>query len=219
MRLLLFIICTHAFERLWIIRHCDKPDGNNPCCSQTGYQRALFWSQYLSDKITNSSTVYFISSGSSSHKKCSSNRTIDTRCQKSERLALTSSIIRKNLYLPSLISKDFCVGDTNKLLKAINQSTQTDVILVWEHNEILEIIHKLGWRLKKWPKEDEYNIIFLIENNHLYYDITNMREITELKEYSLMAPVKDRRYLLFIPVLIFIGMKWSQSRSQYTRIL
>jgi hypothetical protein len=50
----------------------------------------------------------------------------------------------------------------------------TDVIIVWEHTEIIEIIRHFDIKIKKWRNKhiDEYNIVFLIDiaTKQLYYD-------------------------------------------------
>src|ERR1700751_1583042 len=114
--ILILLPTIYAIERLWLIRHCDKVDNTNPCCASIGYERALYWSKYLSDKLPINKNLYFIHPGESSYKKClrsnDFNATRDSKCQKSERLTITMEIIRSNMEHDSLLSDQYCVKNT-----------------------------------------------------------------------------------------------------------
>jgi hypothetical protein len=225
--LILFPIIVNATERVYIVRHCDKSNRiSNPCCSALGYERAFLWAEYLSNHLA-STNIHFINAGTSSPKQCvvsiivnnttrnSDGNTIhndnldlnysrDFRCQRSERLLLTTHQIRQNLKYPSTIEGHYCVGNPSKVVKAIYEASAEDVILVWEHTEILEILSLLGWNLGKWPDQDHYNVIFMVDlkNKKLYYDIVNLyrdpnitnsnsdlKYHTWLSNYSFIPPV------------------------------
>ena len=71
----------HA-NKIWIIRHCDKPnDHNNPCCSDVGYERSIGWANYFKDYLGNK--VNMITSDFHSKKICVNNvNHTKNNCQK-----------------------------------------------------------------------------------------------------------------------------------------
>ena len=172
-------------ERIWIIRHCDKPiPQSNPCCSDFGYNRAKNWHLYFEKYFTKKNIIELYSSSYNEKKVClkHANHRVNTNksCQKSQRMFLTANYIQENLKLKYNVFKknnlNYCVGQKNKLLKNIlkNDDILTDIILVWEHKEIVRIINEFGIHLTKWRNKyiDEYSIVFLIDvkTKQLYYD-------------------------------------------------
>ena len=175
-----FLDRLYSLQRIWIIRHCDKPNGiTNPCCSQLGYNRAKNWHLYFNKYIQKNTRLEIYTSNYNEKKVClsdigdyKSNRI----CQKSQRMFLTALYLQDNLKnFYNKINLGFCVGEKNRLLTNIfNNSEISDAIIIWEHTEIVQIIREFGIKISRWRNKqvNEYNIVFLININtkQLYYD-------------------------------------------------
>jgi hypothetical protein len=188
-----------GLDRLWLIRHCDKITDNNPCCSQTGYDRANHWYLYLKVFI-DPLKLGIYTSNYNEYKQCIIDKNFKTNpnCQKSQRMYLTANAIREqyintdsSLLIP--INTNYCIGDYKDLLQEIKINTENyrDIIIVWEHNEIIEIIRDFGIEIKKWHNrwDDVYNLIFMIdiEQQKLYYDCYNF----ETDTYHCLDDIQD----------------------------
>ena len=226
-------------ERIWIIRHCDKPKQiSNPCCSNIGYDRAKNWHLYFQKYFTKKNIIEIYSSNYNEKKVCLKDNNYQLNpnksCQKSQRMFLTANYIQENLKQKYNVFKknnlNYCVGEKNKLLKNIfkNDDILTDIVLVWEHKEIVKIINEFGIHLSKWGNKymDEYSIVFLIDvrTKQLYYDcfdfvnnktdcsedielwLNNFQKINILyKNYKLNAfDINIHNNILFDGYVIFI---------------
>jgi len=178
-----FISYIYSIERLWLIRHCDKPKAmNNPCCSDVGYKRSRHWAPYFTNYLNSNHIVKLYSSNYNEKKTCiiEDVYTKNKNCQKSQRMFLTSYFIKDSLInkmnISDKINTDFCIGEKNKVLKHIiyKNDKYTDVILIWEHKEIIDIIRNFGIQISKWlhKYENFYNIVFMVDIKHhiLFYN-------------------------------------------------
>ena len=97
-------------------------------------------------------------------------------CQKSQRMFLTAYNLHKSFEsndIMSNINAKFCIGEYNALMNEIEDNINKQIVIIWEHNEIIDIIRFLGIKIDKWKNkfDDISDIIFMIdENNDLYYD-------------------------------------------------
>jgi hypothetical protein len=164
-------------HNIWIIRHCDKPKNrNNPCCSEDGYQRSKYWLPYFQNKINNKEKVQIISSGFNDKYNCIDlSSYTKNSCQKSQRMFLTSHFIYSSMnktYSVEYINH-FCIGDTYKITNFV-KNNPFDTIIVWEHNEIIDIIRMFDYKVDDWPNhlKNMYDIIFMMDmtNSLLFYD-------------------------------------------------
>ena len=112
-------------------------------------------------------------------------------CQKSQRMFLTAYNLHKSFEsndIMSNINAKFCIGEYNALMNEIEDSTNKQIVIIWEHNEIIDIIRFLGIKIDKWKNkfDDIYDIIFMIdENNDLYYDCYDFENnVTGCNHYS-----------------------------------
>ena len=182
-----------GINRIWFIRHCDKPHNNkNPCCSMLGYKRAENWDYYLTKYLTKNDSIKIVTSNFNTNKVCMMDldRTPDSYCPKSQRMYLTSHLIyhnmkRINMYNISYnINKNFCVGEAKKMLSSIlkTETSYSDIIIVWEHKEISDLIQKFDIKISKWKNiyRDHYDLLFMIdiENNELFYDCFDYKTLT-----------------------------------------
>jgi len=183
--LLILLHVTHGLDKIWLLRHCDKPDNvRNDCCSNNGYARSNHWHLYFERYFfplgQNKIKIYTSNFHSSKTNICihNINHIDDKTCQHSQRMYLTSNYLYNSLNkqnITSIINFDYCVGSYVDMIHNINNITNyTDIIIVWEHQEIVDIINYFNIKIDKWPHklEDNYDIIFMIDlqTNKLYYD-------------------------------------------------
>ena len=98
--LLLHVYLSKSIDRLWLIRHCDKPHkSNNPCCSKIGYDRSNAWNFYFQHIFDNKNIIQIYASNFNDKKICMDNieYSANRKCQKSQRMFLTAYYIHKNL--------------------------------------------------------------------------------------------------------------------------
>jgi len=184
---LLFLFIQPSFSKnIWLLRHCDKPldNPNNPCCSEDGYARSYNWSRYFMQYLPQDTSFQMYASGYNAHKICI-NENINKfennedknmsrkNCQKSQRMYLTAKIINQTFY-ESNINTDYCVGEVDALIEQIRRDSNPNILIIWEHEEIIEIIHKLGVYISSWKNKwkNIYNLVFLLDTTKkmLYYD-------------------------------------------------
>jgi hypothetical protein len=164
-------------KRIWFLRHCDKPP-HLPCCSDIGYQRIHHWSdfflkQQLQQLQPQQQQWQMVASSYHPQKKCTpyniyppSGKKGRHSCPKSQRMWLTASILQEDLlqrglHMDPLLVDDFCVGQTKPLLQHILTSmTASDVIVVWEHHEILTMIHHLLERKQPHRWQQQYGKMY-----------------------------------------------------------
>ena len=178
----LYLTQIYSLENLWIMRHCDKNNDDDPCCSQKGYERALHWHEYLQQYIIYDTYVYGAGFGSDQNE-CITNDIYSTNknCQQSQRMFLTAYSILKTFNKSIGMNIDYCSGDYEDLTKSCYKQPYKDVVVAWKHEEITDIIKYIGIEIDDWPDDvDEYNIIFMIDvkTNHLYYDCYNFEDNT-----------------------------------------
>jgi hypothetical protein len=188
--LIIFINFVISVERIWLLRHCDKPiNNNNPCCSALGYQRADNWFFYFISYLNKNDNIAIYSSNYNEKKICLKQNKYnpDRNCQKSQRMFLTAYYIHNQLTnnkynVKNNINLDYCIGDKSQLIdniinNIINNKNINDVIVVWEHKEIIEIIRYFNIHISKWHNrfKDVYDLIFLIDivKKKLYIDCYN----------------------------------------------
>lgn len=180
-------------KRIWIIRHCDKGRDKTPCCSDVGYTRAQLWGDYFIRKITStpSSNITIISSGYSPISSVSDKRECpmakpkwaetewtETKsdhtqnCQASQRMYLTAKIIGEKLDLlfgkskPQIqVCHSLCVGQESELVAQANNETTKNVLIVWEHKGIVDILRHFGMKVGKWKKKWKhiYSLVFWVD--------------------------------------------------------
>jgi len=182
LQIFIFFKLCNGLDRLWLIRHCDKPKSSkNPCCSELGYERAKNWYHYFKIHFKKSSIIKIYSSNFNEKKVCINNILYNPNaiCQKSQRMFLTAYYLKETLQkfykFQENININFCVGDKNNLLNDILKNKNvTDTILIWEHKEIINIIRFFGIDIKKWKNkfQNNYNIVFMIDikTKQLFYD-------------------------------------------------
>jgi len=176
----LFLMLGSSFSLVWLIRHCDKTsDSEDPCCSQYGYQRADNWYKYFDKYIHRKSSIQIYASNYNEKKQCIANNDYkpNSSCQKSQRMFITGLSINNKMTPGQKINIDYCIGEYKELVDTIESSNSNEAIVVWEHNEIVNIINKLGISLSDWPDSasEEYNVVFMVDYNkqRLYYECYN----------------------------------------------
>jgi hypothetical protein len=182
LQIFIFFKLCNGLDRLWLIRHCDKPKSSkNPCCSELGYERAKNWYHYFKIHFKKNSIIKIYSSNFNEKKVCINNILYNpnSNCQKSQRMFLTAYYLQETLQkfykFQENININFCVGEKNKLVNSILDNYKvSDVILVWEHKEIIDIIRHFQIEIKKWKNkfENTYNLVFMIDikTKQLFYD-------------------------------------------------
>ena len=185
----LFNHLTNSIERLWIIRHCDKPNSNsNPCCSEIGYERSSKWYIYFSKVFDKTNKIQIYTSNYNEKKICAINSYFqyspnkpNKHCQKSQRMFLTAYAISQTfinsdftkIYYNKEINTVFCVGESTQLISHLLRRTDiTDAVIVWEHTEIVDMIRRFNIKITKWPNKHIYDIVFLLDitTNKLFYE-------------------------------------------------
>jgi hypothetical protein len=219
-------IRIQSIDRIWLLRHCDKPvDPYNPCCSELGYKRAENWHRYF-EKYTNlkndNNRIQLYSSNYNEKKVCLSELTDyqpNKYCQKSQRMFLTAYYLQQRLYLLTKysildkINTNYCVGDKNELVKhVLSKDYISDAIIIWEHQEMVKMINLFGISITKWKHKlrNEYNIIFLIDvkTKQLYYDcfdfVSNVTECSSSVDKWLDGfPRINKVYTYHNPIYLY----------------
>lgn len=181
-----YLTKTKSIERLWIIRHCDKPNSNsNPCCNKIGYERSNKWYIYFSKVFDKTNQIQIYTSNYNEQKICTINPKFQHKpnkhCQKSQRMFLTAYAISQtfmnngitNTYHNTEINNIFCVGESEQLIShLLHRRDVTDALIIWEHTEILDMIRRFNIKIRKWPNKHIYDIVFLldIKSNKLFYE-------------------------------------------------
>jgi len=183
----IIIIFVKSAPSIWMIRHCDKLSDNDPCCSDIGYERSKKWYYYFQEHISRNDKIKIMTSKYGSNKKCINEELFrsDIDCQKSQRMFLTSKylldefIINGQNKYDDILEMKYCVDEVNRLYRHIdthikNGTSINHMILVLEHNDIVDLINKfnLNKSLTKWTKsyDNHYDIVFKINKNTLTYD-------------------------------------------------
>jgi hypothetical protein len=80
------------------------------------------------------------------------------------------------------LNLNYCIGETTKLLDTIlkNKAFYTDILIIWEHHEIIDIIRHFDIDISRWKNKykHEYDIVFMIDypENKLYFDCYNFEK-------------------------------------------
>jgi len=176
---------------IWFIRHCDKDAHSGNDCSIKGYDRARNWANYPPFSSMQEPPIII----TSSYRR---NKEYPFCRQRSERMYITSHILHDTLQLTSDVDANHCVGEGKHVLREIVAKKPKNVIVVWEHDEIIEMIRMLGIPLTKWKNRwrDEYGIVFRIQlsdSSTLSYDCfsytsPNTSCITKDMQQTWLAP-------------------------------
>jgi hypothetical protein len=220
-------------QRIWFIRHCDKPNNpNDRGCSSKGIWRANQWAQYFIGRV-NKPTLY--TSGFRGYK--------NAQCpQKSERM-MTTAILIKNELMGASIKTDYCIGQGSELIRKLRKETG-DTIVIWEHTEIIEMLQIMGIPLvQKTAKylKKEFGIVFLWENHRLSFDcfpeecseivVKTLKDFPRIPSWMTNLPLKKMPLLYFLGIVCFLGVtcfffifaciihKKEQEQHQYREIV
>lgn len=131
-----------AVERVWFIRHCDKPR-HGPCCSEKGYERASNWHKSLIHHQVVESNLTIYTSGTQSKSQCPHDPPhlqINHQCPHSHRMLITANIIHQALPF-SKLRDGYCVGQMDVLLSDVLDDPSHDVLVVWQHEELMQMVH------------------------------------------------------------------------------
>jgi len=190
----MIIIKLAHTHKLWIIRHCDKPSNDrDPCCSDKGYERSINWVNFFNKYLQKQEYIKIYTSGfrEKNNYICDANEinsfniSSTKKCQKSQRMIITSEILydslKNNSYDKITLDNKYCIGDEKQLYMQImndyNNNRISNSIVVWEHLSIIDLIHKFDIQITKWKKEYKkyYSIVFIIDikNKKLDYLIYN----------------------------------------------
>ena len=152
---------------VWIIRHCDKDDGN--CCTAQGVDRAVGWAEYFKGHLslaTGIVTSNYAEESNTCMKGVAPAQT-DAKCQGSQRMFDTAFLLSQSMGHPtSAINVDFCSGldDTTEMAAYMARQPMAQ-LCVWEHKQIVDIIRAYGINLDSWPDSlsDTYNLVFRVQ--------------------------------------------------------
>lgn len=183
-------------QNIYIIRHCDKDltvskDG----CGTQGYERAKKWMDFFKSKNLSSPIFYAFGFKLTDCKKsavakgrtnaCPGNvETVVvatketcpefnyTKCSSSQRAVLTICPLATSF--DSEVITEFCTGKETDLVDDVyKQNAASDIVIVWEHNAIIDIFNALATKfsIKKtytpWGKNDDmYNLLFTIPRSN-----------------------------------------------------
>ena len=158
-------------RRIWLIRHCDKPQSSSHCCSELGYKRAAKWGEYFKSKFVPHSKTLVVASDFNPTAPCpllllSAEAKFGTKkCQKSQRMVETA--IEMGL-APGRIFHDYCVGQEAELVAYLKQDDNPfwdNAVVVWEHAGIVDILRGFGFKIGEWKHKwtDIYSLVFWID--------------------------------------------------------
>lgn len=179
------VYIAKSAERIWIIRHCDKINQTDVCCSDRGYQRSAHWYRYFQIYQTPIDYIYaanFIGNISCTNPyvndwlKIVHPLTNNKRCDISQREYITAMTIYKSMKLSNSVNSDFCFGEYPFLVHNSVKNPISDVLIVWNHIEIPNIIRQFNIPISDWPNTiNQYDVVFMIdvEKLRLYYDCYN----------------------------------------------
>ena len=134
--------------RVVIIRHGEKPaEGNNLSCA--GFNRALALPAVLEQLLPAPPNSTYVPTIDTNGDSISQARMFQT---------VTPYAVRHNL----CVNSDYAVENAKGLAHELRRQRGT-ALLVWEHNNIIRIAKKLGFKHPpEWPDED-FDSIWLID--------------------------------------------------------
>jgi hypothetical protein len=95
-------------------------------------------------------------------------------CGISQREYITAQTIDESMHLLEPVNTEFCVGEYPFLVRHCVKNPSPDVLIVWEHFEIPNIIRQFNIPISDWPNtiNDHYDIVFMIDvgQSKLFYD-------------------------------------------------
>lgn len=172
-----------------MLRHCDKPiDDADSCCSDVGHQREQKWSMFLHKYLDqDDSVIEMYASNFRRIQTCNYNINYELmssvprkNCQRAQRMYSSAYYIKENLEslnynIIKNIDTNNCIGEESAVVQSITNSTQiTDAILIWQHDEIIEIIRSFDIKMNDFSKSDKYiyDIAFMLDlsSKKLYYE-------------------------------------------------
>ena len=191
-------------QRLWMLRHCDKPiDDADSCCSDVGHQREQKWSIFLHRYLDQEdSFIEMYASNFRTIQTCNYNinyelmtSTPRKHCQRAQRMYSSAYYIKENLEslnysIIKNIDTNNCIGEESAVIHSITNSTHTitDAILIWQHDEIMEIIRSFGITMNDFSKSDKYiyDIAFMLDisNKKLYYECFEYYDVSSVSSCS-----------------------------------
>jgi hypothetical protein len=151
-----------------MIRHCDKANDENPCCSSLGYERANAW-HIVFDTLITESLLHIYAPSADYSTLCKPNLELmkDSSCQKSQRMGITAMLIQYNINIPATMHFNYCSGDHHDLVQDINHNKKKieNALVVWQHSEMVDMVNDWGVSLSSWPEnlDDIYNLIFKLD--------------------------------------------------------
>jgi hypothetical protein len=93
-----------------------------------------------------------------------------SRCPKSQRMYITARIIQQSLEGKEAvdnIDNHFCVGEESALVQFLlgKREEKGDVLVVWEHHGIIDILREFGYRISKWRHQwkEHYELVFWVD--------------------------------------------------------
>ena len=239
--LFLFIFnFADSVDRIWLIRHCDKPSRGD-CCNPVGYERSILWSNYFNSHLSLSPSpsilegmegpsklegegLFIVTAGYDDKRLCIPKETgYESRCQHSQRMYITASSLARNLAVDLSIKIPldyyYCIGEYRSMIKMVYERKEKDVIIVWEHNEIVEIIRYLGISIDDWKHkyEDNYAQVFMYDNVNIKLYIDSLDNTTvgynypNIDQYFTDKKIVTRKvginkYVFSIVMFIMIGL-------------
>ena len=102
LQIYILLICVNAYNNIWIIRHCDKLNDIDKCCSPIGDNRSRLWGNFFTNYYSDSKVnINIYATGSLYDFFCEENKNIrgpiNKKCNKSQRMVLTANYIYNNL--------------------------------------------------------------------------------------------------------------------------
>ena len=213
----ILIVNVYCNPTIWILRHCDKHIQQKNCCSVEGYNRSLYWGDYLSSNIIIGKTIQMYASNFKHTKQCISNVKIesDIGCQKSQRMLITANLIygilhNKNHDIKEINYKYCIKGDYKNMFSYIKDNiTEDNVIVIWQHDEIVEALRYVFEQsyIHKWPKylKDFYDIIFILRFNNT------------INKYQLFYDCLDSPCKNIISNWLYLAIPWKDQENSIDR--
>ena len=195
---------------LYIVRHCDKDDANG--CSAEGYDSAVRWKDFFNNMNLKNPIFYAFGFSLKKCKNTSKERAnscpndvrnvIDNTAANCSTMNYKNGSASQRAFLtacPLAISHNssvitrFVVGKEDNLVEDIyQQDIGSDIVVVWEHNAIIDIFNSIAKHFGKkttfpaWSSSDEsYNLIFSMPRN------TTKTPTITINCYTKLLPGED----------------------------
>lgn len=157
-----------SLDTVYIIRHCDKVNDSDPCCSREGYIRANTWNTVLDVMFGSNKMNIFSTKADYGTSLCLPHvsYTADATCQSSQRMSVTSSLIYYNTKnSKAQLNLNYCSKDYVQVVQDIYDGSVNKALIVWSHDEIVEILNEYNVDISAWPDDivTDYSIIFELQ--------------------------------------------------------